>query len=96
MDNNEDTHVFGKNAHVFFTTPKKCTVSPFLQEYPEKVGVTIVTGETTVNLEHGSTVILIFGQGLWFGYSMYKTLINPNQFRYYGIPMCNGPSDNHI
>ena len=95
MDNNEDTHVFGKNAHVFFTTPKKCTVSPFLQEYPEKVGVPIVTGETTVNLKHGSTVILIFGQRLWIGYCMDKTLIKPNQCRHYSIHMCNNLTDNY-
>ena len=62
--NNADTHVFGKDLCVFFTTSKKCTVSLFLTEYSEKVDVPIVTGATAAYLKNGSTVILIIGKGL--------------------------------
>ena len=57
-------HVFGKRFFVLFTTSKKCTVSRFLPEYSEQVDVPIVTGATAVDLKHGSTEILIFGQGI--------------------------------
>lgn len=95
MDNHADTHVFGRNFRVFFTTSKRCTVSPFLPEYPEQLDVPIVTGATAVDLENGSTVILIFGQGLWFGDRMDKSLINPNQCRHYRIPVCDDPTDQY-
>ena len=37
--------------------------------------------------------ILVFGQGLWFGDRMDRSLINPNQCRSYGILLCNDPKD---
>ena len=46
-------------------------------------------------MELGEVIILIFGQGLWFGNRMEKNLINPNQFRYFGIPICYEPTDQH-
>ena len=57
-------HVFGKRFFVLFTTSKKCTVSQFLPEYFEQVDVPIVTGATAVDLKHGSTENLLFGQGI--------------------------------
>ena len=41
-------------------------------------------------------MVLISGQGLWFVYRMYKSLINPNQCRNYGIPVCNNPTDKYL
>ena len=45
-------------------------------------------------MELGEVIILIFGQGLWFGNRMEKTLINPNQCQYFGIKICD-ESTNH-
>ena len=45
---------------------------------------------------HTSQVyILVFGQGLWFGDRMDRSLINPNQCRSYGISLCNDLTDPH-
>ena len=46
-------------------------------------------------MESGEVIILIFEEGLWFGNRMEKTLINPNQYRYFGIPICDDPTDQH-
>ena len=44
-------------------------------------------------MELGEFIILIFGQGLCFLNMMGKTLINPNQCRYFDIPICNDPTN---
>ena len=64
MENHADMHIFGRNFRVYFTTSKRCTVSPFLPEYLEQLNVNIVTVATAVDLENGLTVVLIFGQSL--------------------------------
>ena len=87
MDNHADTHIFGRNFRVYLKTSKRCTVSYFLPGYSEELGVPIVPGATEVDLENGSMVITIFGQVLWFGDRMDKSLINTNQCRNYGIPV---------
>ena len=60
MDNQADMHCFGKNFIVLEYTRQKCSVSPFLAEYDETTDIDIVTGATVVDLEDGSTVILVF------------------------------------
>ena len=55
----------------------------------------IVTGATVVYLKNVSMVVLILGQGLWFGDTMEKILINPNQRRCYGIPVCDYSIDKY-
>ena len=54
-------------------------VAPFLVEYYEQVNIPICTGANSYTMESGEVIIIIFGQDLWFGSSMEKTLINPNQ-----------------
>ena len=44
-------------------------------------------------MELGEAIILIFGQGLWFGNRMEKTLINLNKCRAFGIPIFDDPTD---
>ena len=95
MDNHADAYVFGRSFRVYFTTSKRCTVSPLLPKYHEQLGVHIVIGETAVDLDNVSTVFLIFGQGFWFGDIMDKSLINTNKCRQCGIPVCNDPTDKY-
>ena len=87
MDNHTDTHAFGRNFRVYFTTSKRCTVSPLLPQYSQQPDVPKVAGATAADLENGLTAILIFGNGLWFGDKTDKIIINPNQCRHYGIPV---------
>ena len=68
---------------------------PFLPNYSKKIDAPIITGATAVDLKNGLTVALIFGQGLWFGDRMDKSLINPNQYRHNKILVCDDPTDNY-
>ncbi len=95
IDNHADTTCFGKNFRVLSFTPEVCTVSPYLSEYDSLGDIPICTAATAVDLESGETVILEFGQGLWFGKRMEHSLINPNQCRAFGIRVCDDPTDEH-
>ena len=93
VDNHADTHVFGKNFRPIYFTSEVCSVAPFLDEYQEQEEVQICTAATAFDTTHGETIILRFGQGLWFGNRMDKSLLNPNQCRFFGIPICDDPTD---
>ena len=95
MDNHADTHCFGRNFRPIYWTGQECTVAPFLAEYSEQCNIRICTGATAYTLPSGEVIILQFGQGLWFGDRMEKSLINPNQCRAFGTPICDDPTDPH-
>ena len=95
MDNHADTHCFGCNFRPLSWTGEECSVAPFLAEYTEQEDIPICTGATAYTLLSGEVIILVFGQGLWFGNRMEKSLINPNQCRAFGIPICDDPTDPH-
>ena len=83
IDNHTDTHCFDANFILFTWTCMECTVSPFLDEYDSQENIPICSGATAYTGDNGKTVILIFGQGLWFGERLNKSIINPNQCRAY-------------
>ena len=85
IDNRADTTCFGKNFRVISFTSEVCSVSPYLSEYDSVTDIPICTAATAVDLDSGETIILEFGQGLWFGDRLNHSLINPNQCRAYGI-----------
>ena len=93
IDSHADTHCFGRNFRPMHWTGQECSVAPFLAEYSEQMNDQICTGATAHTLKNGELVILLFGQGLWFGNRMDKSLINPYQCRAYGIPLCDDPTD---
>ena len=68
-------------------------MSPYLSEYDSLSDIPICTAATAVDLDSGETIILEFGQGLWFGERMEHSLINPNQCRSFGIRVCDDPTD---
>ena len=71
------------------------TVSPFLDSYTAKKDVPICSAVTAVDLEDGTTVLMEAGQGLYFGNKMDQSLLNPNQLRAFGVPVCDDPIDSH-
>ena len=74
----------------------RCTVTGFLDSMGKSHNVEICTGATAWDNPEGATIILIFGQGLWFGDKMPdKSLINPNQCRSFGVSFCDDPTDPH-
>ena len=95
IDNHADTTCFGKNFRVISFTSEVCSVSPYLSEYDSLEDIPICTAATAVELDSGETIILQFGQGLWFGNRMEHSLINPNQCRSYGIRFCDDPTDEY-
>ena len=95
IDNHADTICFGRNFRPVYFTTEVCTVSGFMDDLDQVEDVPICTAATAVDLESGETVILQFGQGLWFGDRMDRSLINPNQVRLYGISLCDDPMDPH-
>ena len=95
IDNHADTICFGSNFRPIYYTASVATVSPFLSEYESQMDVPIVTAATAYETGEGETIILVFGQGLWFGDKMERSLINPNQCRAFGIRICDDPTDPH-
>ena len=95
IDNHADTTCFGKNFRVISFTSEVCSVSPYLSEYDSITDIPICTAATAVDMDSGETIILEFGQGLWFGDRLNHSLINPNQCRSYGISVCDDPTDKH-
>ena len=95
MDNHADTHYFWRNIRLISFTSKECIVAPFLVDSSEQVNMPICTVATSYTMESGEVIILIFGQGLWFGNRMGKTLINPNHCQDFGIPICDESNDQH-
>lgn len=93
IDNHTDTHIFGKNFHPIYFTSEVCTVAPFLDKYLEQEDVQICTAATAYDASHSMTIILQFEQGLWFVNRMDKSLLNPNQCQFFGIPICDDPTD---
>ena len=49
--------------------------------------------DTVIFYEHGHVHILIVKQALYFGESLYHSIINPNQRRNFGIPVSDNPYD---
>ena len=95
IDNHADTHCFGGNFRPVTWTNVQCSVSPFLDELGSTENIDICTAATAWMHPSGETLLLVFGQGLWFGPRMKKSLINPNQCRAYGISVCDDPTDPH-
>ena len=93
IDSHADTHCFGRNFRPIHWTGQECSVAPFLSEYSQQENIQICTGATAFTLDTGEVIILLFGQGLWFGNRMEKSLINPYQVRAFGIPLCDDPTD---
>lgn len=91
IDNHADTTCFGKNFRVISFTSEVCSVSPYLSEYGSVNDIPICTVATAVELDSSETIILVFGQGLWFGGRLNRSLINPKQCRSYGISACDDP-----
>ena len=95
-DNHADTHCFGAKFRPLSWNDMQCTVSPFVEDLGSSNSVEICSAATAWNNVEGETIILVFGQGLWFGERMpNKSLLNPNQCRSFGISLCDDPTDAH-
>jgi len=80
MDSHADTSCFGSNFTPISFTGQTCDVTPYTDSYEAMKDVPIASAATAWdNPETGTTIILEFHQGLWFGPKLQNSLINPNQ-----------------
>ena len=92
-DNQANTHLFGANLGPIMYIRQKCTVEPFLHEYYEQTDVTIVMGGKVFDINNEMTYLLVFGQRLWFGNQMKKSVIILNQCWVFGVMICDDPNN---
>ena len=59
------------------------------------MNIITLTGVPALALDSGEELILEFGQGLCFGNTMEKSLINPIQCLKFRIQICIEPTDPH-
>jgi hypothetical protein len=73
-----------------------CSVKGFHQSFAPIDEIPVATVATAWDdPETGQTFILIVHQALYFGKQLDHSLINPNQIRVSGIPVCDDPFDRH-
>jgi hypothetical protein len=84
-DSNADTCCLGKNFIVLSFTNRTADVYPYDESYQPMTNVPIVSGATVVDLEDGSSFILILNESLYYGTKLDHSLINPNQLRHESI-----------
>jgi hypothetical protein len=89
LDSHADTHTLGAGCVILTETGRSCSVYPFSDKMGSAADVKIVTWDSP----SGETYILVFNEALWFGSDLDVTLINPNQCRYYGMQICDDPTD---
>jgi len=85
MDSHADTCCLGSNFEPIYFAGKVCNVAPFLSELPNQEGIQICTGSTAFDHPDGGTYILVVNEAP----KMRHTMINPNQVRAYGVPLCD-------
>ena len=74
--------MFGKNCVVLAFIGRGCNVSTYTDTYDSIKSVPIAkAGTAWTSPESGTTIILVFNEGLWMGDKMEHTLVNPNQMR---------------
>ena len=92
-DTRADTICAGKNFRALSYTGQTCDVKGFHDSFESLGNIPIARVATAFVAESGQVYILIINEALYFGQSMDHSLINPNQIRSFGIPVCNDPFD---
>ena len=86
LDSHADTIVCGSNCIFIHFMGKECDVAPYTAAYNRIKVVPIVQAAIAYSYpETGETTILILNKAIWIGETMDNTLVNPNQFRAYGM-----------
>jgi hypothetical protein len=94
LDTHADTCVAGNNFLACEFNGITCEVIPFTNDYKPMKDIPVVSAATAwTNDETGEVVILYFHQILWYGKRLQHSLLNPNQIRHYGRPLCDDITD---
>ena len=71
---------------------RECDVSPYTDAYEAiKSFPTAAAGTAWTSTETSETYILVLHEGLWMGYQMEHSLLNPNQLRHFGVTVQDNP-----
>jgi hypothetical protein len=94
MDIHAENFVAGSNFLVCEFDGTTCEVTPFTDQYQSMTDIPIVSAAMAwTDEETGETIVLYFNQVLWYGDKLDHCLINPNQLRHQGIPVCDDITD---
>jgi hypothetical protein len=96
LDTRADTICAGANFLCIRPTGMMCSVKGFHQSFEPIHEIPVATVATAWDdPQSGQTFILIIHQALYFGRQLDHSLINPNQIRVTGIPVCDDPFDRY-
>lgn len=84
MDLRADTMCFSHGFVAINNTDQVCLISGFHPNMKPIEDVPIQTAATAYDNKNSTTIILVFGQGLWFGTDMEHLLLSPNQLCAFG------------
>ena len=93
LDTRADTIVAGANYRLVEDTGTTCSVSGFYGASQTIKGIRVGTVATAWTDAHSLVHVLIIHEALYFGERLDHSLINPNQIRMNGIPVCDDPCD---
>ncbi len=91
MDTRADTMCCGKGFIPIGEIDEECDVYGFHPTMPAIKNVPVRTCATAYDHENGETVLLVFGQALWFGDELEHSLACPAQIRAYNHHVCLTP-----
>ena len=84
VDTGADRTCAGAGFTVLAYTDRYVTLRGYSDSSDEEERVPVVTAATAIDLDDGTTIILIMNEVLWLGNSQYTSLLNLNQVRYAG------------
>ena len=93
LDTRADTICAGKNFRLLALTGQSCDVSGFHQDFDSIKDVPVAQVATAMTMDNGEVIVLVINKVLWFGKTMNRSLINPNQIRAFGIDVSDNPFD---
>ena len=92
LDSHADTCAVGDTAYILEYTDRVVDVAPFSDEYQQMEEIPIVKAAFAYDDPNtGETLILIFGQALYFGSKIKNALLSPNQMRSNGLEVDDIP-----
>jgi hypothetical protein len=91
IDSRADTVCCGKGFIPMSEVDQVCDVLGFHLDMTPIKDVPVRTCATAFDHTDGETIILVFGQALYFGDSMEHSLLSPNQVRTFNHQLCLNP-----
>jgi hypothetical protein len=92
MDTMADTSCAGRNWTPIYFTGDTVEVAPFTNSYQPLKDTPVATCATIVTTATGQDYLLVGHEMLFFGSTLHRSLINPNQLRMNGVKVVDDPT----